>query len=61
MNELWAQKAIKDGVFTLEKHGDFVLEKHPKGHCNGCYFLTKSCPTRAVTICSTGGVIFKKV
>lgn len=39
-----------------------TVEKNPLGSCDGCYFLGKQCPSRAITICcSNGGNIFKLV
>lgn len=39
-----------------------IVEPNPTGTCDGCYFLGKQCPSRAVTICcSNGGNIFKLV
>lgn len=39
-----------------------TVEPNPTGTCDGCYFLGKTCPSRAVTICcSNGGNIFKLV
>lgn len=39
-----------------------IIVPNSTGTCNGCYFLDKNCPSRAVTICcSNGGNIFKLV
>lgn len=39
-----------------------IVKPNPTGTCDGCYFLGKNCPNRAVTICcSNGGNIFKLV
>lgn len=39
-----------------------IVKPSPTGTCDGCYFLGKKCPNRAVTICcSNGGNIFKLV
>lgn len=39
---------------------DFLIEKNPIGSCDGCYFLSRNCPSKAITICcSNGGNILK--
>lgn len=39
---------------------EYIVERNPIGSCDECYFLGKTCPMRAVTICcSNGGNILK--
>lgn len=63
VNEKWAKDAIKAGEYRLDNKL-YKIEKEPHGHCTGCDFYVKrgnACPSKAVTICTTGGVIFKKI
>lgn len=61
MNEPWAKEVIKRGYYSFPDRGLYIVKKEPRGHCTGCAFLEEQCPANAVTICTTGGVIFEKV
>lgn len=67
MNEQWAKDAIKEGRYAMGNQV-YKIVKEPHGQCNDCHFLlhpmpdgAPSCGSKAVTICCTGGVIFKKM
>lgn len=51
---------IKTNTPVEIRGNEYYIQKNPSGSCDGCYFLGRSCPSRAVTICcSNGGNILK--
>lgn len=62
MGEPEAIAAIKAGKVIINGT-EYLVTKHPKGHCDGCDFLTEvpsMCPQKALDICCTGGCIMTK-
>lgn len=63
MGEQWARDAIRKGVYQHEGV-DYKIEKSSTGLCTGCLFYEglakRTCGGKFVTICTTGGNIFKK-
>lgn len=61
MKDPFLERMIKDKTPILINDMWFTIEKNPFGSCDGCYFLNKDCPAKAVTLCcSNGGNILKK-
>ena len=53
---------IKNKIPVRIKGNDYLIESNPKGSCDNCYFIDKTCPKDAVTICcSNGGNILKLI
>lgn len=53
---------IKNKTPIKIRDNTFLIERNPKGSCDGCYFKDKTCPKDAVTICcSNGGNILKLI
>lgn len=57
-----AYAAIAAGV-TTQGGVDYLIERHPKGWCDGCEWVYKQneCPPWALKICLKGGNIIKKI
>lgn len=56
------ERLVKTKTPIHIKDEEFYIEKSVIGSCDGCYFIDKICPAKAVTICcSNGGNILKKV
>lgn len=66
MYEIEAIKAIRNGKVNIGNI-EYKVEKHPKGHCDGCSFniiennVHLRCPSLALKICCSGGYILKKI
>lgn len=53
---------VKNRVPILINNREYIVEANPLGTCDGCYFLEKNCPAKAVNICClNGGNILKLV
>lgn len=62
LNDQELAKIIKDKTPITISRKQFVIESNPIGTCDGCYFLDKNCPAKAVNICcSNGGNILKLI
>lgn len=60
LNDQGLAKIIKDKTPITISRRQFIVESSPVGTCDGCYFLDKNCPAKAVNICcSNGGNILK--
>lgn len=58
------EQMIRDKKPMLISGKYYLIEKNPKGTCEGCvlYNELNQCPTRAVNICtSNGGNVFKEL
>lgn len=51
---------VKNKIPVIINNKRYIVESNPIGTCDGCYFVDKECPAKAVNICcSNGGNIFK--
>lgn len=62
LRDVELENITKNKIPVTINNKEYIVESNPIGTCDGCYFLDKSCPARAVNICcSNGGNILKIV
>lgn len=60
LRDVELENIIKNKISVTINNKEYIVESNPIGTCDGCYFLDKDCPAKAVSICcSNGGNIFK--
>lgn len=60
MGEKWALDAIARG-YTVIAGETYDIVKDSAGCCSGCVWEdSKACPSKAVTVCCTGGNVLKR-
>lgn len=55
LNDPELARIVKNRIPVTLLDKEFYVEKSPLGTCDGCYFLGKQCPQRAVTYCTSNG------
>ena len=55
VNDQKLAKIIKDKVPVTIQEQQYYIIPSPSGTCDGCVFLEKACPQKAITICTSNG------
>lgn len=60
LRDVELENIVKNKIPVTINNKKYIVESNPIGTCDGCYFVDKGCPAKAVNICcSNGGNILK--